>query len=349
MDEKILKLQLFAEGGGDGGAAGGESAPAGIAEPALTPAQERLARRSGALKKGSSENGMPSQQRNQPAAELLAAPPVGEPGVEEKADAEKDGGEKAGEEEKKAPSREERRKAFGQLMQGEYAEEFGEVMQRAIDEATKQIRENPKIAALQQALAEAYGMDADDLDALTEAVKNGRVKNEEYYEQLAAERGVSVKTARELDKMESDLRRANSQQQKMQQMQQEMQRAQRAAAYRAQWDAEAAALAKQYPGFDLQQVLGNEQIGDLMRRGVKLADAYRAVYFDQIMQQATAATAQQVEKGVTDRIQQRAKRPAENGTNPGGAAVTKLDVANMTRRQREELERRARRGEIITL
>lgn len=96
-------------------------------------------------------------------------------------------------------------------------------------------------------------------------------------------------------------------------------------------------------------MLANEQVADLMRRGVSLPDAYRAAYFDHIMQQATAQTAQKVEQGVAARIQQRASRPGENGTRPGGAVTTHVDVASMSRRQLEDLERRARRGEKITL
>ena len=206
-----------------------------------------------------------------------------------------------------------------------------------------------KAAALRQALSEAYGVDGEDVDGLIEAVKNGKVKDDAYYEELAQQRGVSVKTARELDKMESDLRRANDQNAKLQAAQQEAARQRRAAQIRAQWDAQAAQLKAQYPDFDLGEVLANEQVGELMRRGVSLPDAYRAAYFDHIMEQATARTAQTVEQGVTARIQQRAARPGENGTRPGGAVTTKFDISNTTRRQREELERRARRGEKIVL
>ena len=203
--------------------------------------------------------------------------------------------------------------------------------------------------ALRPALSEAYGVDGEDVDGLIEAVKNGKVKDNAYYEELAQQRGVSVKTARELDKMESDLRRANDQNAKLQAAQQEAARQRRAAQIRAQWDAQAAQLKAQYPDFDLGEVLANEQVGELMRRGVSLPDAYRAAYFNHIMEQATARTAQTVEQGVTARIQQRAARPGENGTRPGGAVTTKFDISNTTRRQREELERRARRGEKIVL
>ena len=340
MVDGKMNLQLFADG--DGGAAAGEggaeAAPA-VQEPALRPAQERLARRSGALRSKASPAEQPPQLRGQPEAEPLAAPPKGVPDAEE----EKPQEQKA----EKTP--EEKRKAFGELVRGEYSDIFNEVMQQAIIKAGEAVHADPKAAALRQALSEAYGVDGEDVDGLIEAVKNGKVKDDAYYEELAQQRGVSVKTARELDKMESDLRRANDQNAKLQAAQQEAARQRRAAQIRAQWDAQAAQLKAQYPDFDLGEVLANEQVGELMRRGVSLPDAYRAAYFNHIMEQATARTAQTVEQGVTARIQQRAARPGENGTRPGGAVTTKFDISNTTRRQREELERRARRGEKIVL
>lgn len=341
MVDGKMNLQYFAEGGGDGAAAGegGEQATPAVQEPALRPAQERLARRSGALRGKASPAEQPPQMGGQPEAEPLAAPPKGAPDAEEERP----------QEQKAEKTPEEKRKAFGELVRGEYSDIFNEVMQQAIIKAGEAVHADPKAGALRQALSEAYGVDGEDVDGLIEAVKNGKVKDEAYYEELAQQRGVSVKTARELDKMESDLRRANDQNAKLQAAQQEAARQQRAAQIRAQWDAEAAQLKAQYPDFDLGEVLANEQVGELMRRGVSLPDAYRAAYFNHIMEQATARTAQTVEQGVTARIQQRAARPGENGTRPGGAVTTKFDISNTTRRQREELERRARRGEKIVL
>ena len=338
MVDGKMNLQLFAEGGGDGAAAGegGEQATPAVQEPALRPAQERLARRSGALRSKESPAAPAQETASEPAQET-------QPQESEKPTEEKPQEQKA----EKTP--EEKRKAFGELVRGEYSDIFNEVMQQAIIKAGEAVHADPKAAALRQALSEAYGIDGEDVDGLIEAVKNGRVKDEAYYEELAQQRGVSVKTARELDKMESDLRRANDQNAKLQAAQQEAARQQRAAQIRAQWDAEAAQLKAQYPDFDLGEVLANEQVGELMRRGVSLPDAYRAAYFNHIMEQATARTAQTVEQGVTARIQQRAARPGENGTRPGGAVTTKFDISKTTRRQREDLERRARRGEKIVL
>lgn len=342
-----MNLQYFAEGGdgGAGAAEGGaaEAAAPAVQAPALRPAQERLARRSGALK-GKAAGG-----------EKLPQPPAGGSPLNEGASgsesdpAEAEKHQEPAKEPKAEKTPEERRRAFGEMVQGEYSDVFQEMMQRAIDKATENIRQNPQVARLTQALANAYGVDTDDMDGLIEAVENGRVKDEKYYEDLAQQRGVSVKTARELDKMESDLKRSNTRNAQLQAMQQEATRQQRVSQIQAQWEAQAAQLKTQYPDFELQEVLANEQVADLMRRGVSLPDAYRAAYFDHIMQQATAQTAQKVEQGVAARIQQRASRPGENGTRPGGAVTTHVDVASMSRRQLEDLERRARRGEKITL
>ena len=309
-----MNLQYFAEGGdgGAGAAEGGaaEAAAPAVQEPALRPAQERLARRSGALK-GKAAGG-----------EKLPQPPAGGSPLKEGASgsesdpAEAEKHQEPAKEPKAEKTPEERRRAFGEMVQGEYSDVFQEMMQRAIDKATENIRQNPQVARLTQALANAYGVDTDDMDGLIEAVENGRVKDEKYYEDLAQQRGVSVKTARELDKMESDLKRSNTRNAQLQAMQQEATRQQRVSQIQAQWEAQAAQLKTQYPDFELQEVLANEQVADLMRRGVSLPDAYRAAYFDHIMQQATAQTAQKVEQGVAARIQQRAGRPGENGTRP---------------------------------
>lgn len=348
-----LNLQLFAEGAAASGsaAAGGDAAGEGTAEitgPELRPAQERLAKRS---RPGRAVKAAPAPSADGGAD--AGTPQKGEPSKEEAPGEEKPETQQGQpEQEPKPPDPAEKRKAFGQLMQGEYAAEFEEALQRASEMAVQNVLDNPAVKGLMDALGEAYGIDvqsADNLAALTEAVKNGKVKNDEYYETLAAERGISVKTAREMDRMESELQRANAEKQRAEQVRQAAEHQQRAAAVRAQWEAEAARLKVKYPAFELDKVLNNPSVADMIRRGIGLEAAYRAAYFDQLMEASTARTAQQVEQGVTARIQQRAQRPAENGAHPGGAAEMKVDVAHMTAKQRAELAKRARRGERIVL
>lgn len=356
--EKMVNLQLFAEGCGDGGAAAAaasaaDAAPA-VQEPALRPAEERLARRSGVLKRSSREEGSPSQS----AKSAASSPEGGALGSEEKSELDEEAAEnqneaegKDGEEkgEGKTKSPEERRKAFGELLRGEYADLTEELMQNAVTEATRWLEASPAMKGLMQALQEKYGTDASDLVALTEAVRNGAVKDDAYYEKLAMEKGVSTRTARELDKLESQNKQLTEQQQMIRQM--ERQRAQQAriAELQAGWDREAEQLKAQYPDFNMAEVLTNPEVEKMMRSGVSMTNAYRSAYFDHILKQQQAATAQQVEQGVVNRMQQRNARPGENGTRPGSAVQTKIDVSHMSRKEMEEMEKRAMRGEVITL
>lgn len=365
-----IDLQMFADGGAAGGdgtpsqSAGADSSPNGRANasagaangegnaielPALRPAEERLARRSGVLKRSSREE--EGNQKNAP-----SQPPDGDSSPEGRADtsaeegaADQEAEGKDGEEKGKTKSPEERRKAFGELLRGEYADLTEELMQNAVTEATRRLEASPAMKGLMQALQEKYGTDANDLVALTEAVRNGAVKDDAYYEKLAMEKGVSTRTARELDKLESQNKHLTEQQQMIQQM--ERQRAQQAriAELQAGWDREAEQLKAQYPDFNMAEVLANPEVEKMMRSGVSMTNAYRSAYFDHILKQQQAATARQVEQGVVNRMQQRNARPGENGTRPGGAVQTKIDVSHMSRKEMEEMEKRVMRGEVITL
>lgn len=368
-----IDLQLFADGGtganGDGTSQspGGDSSPSrgakttgangegnAIELPALRPAEERLARRSGVLKRSSREEGSPSQS----AQSAASSPEGGALGSEEKSEldeeaeenqneAEGKDGEEKGEGKTKSP--EERRKAFGELLRGEYADLTEELMQNAVTEATRRLEASPAMKGLMQALQEKYGTDANDLVALTEAVRNGAVKDDAYYEKLAMEKGVSTRTARELDKLESQNKHLTEQQQMIQQMERQRVQQARIAELQAGWDREAEQLKAQYPDFNMAEVLANPEVEKMMRSGVSMTSAYRSAYFDHILKQQQAATAQQVEQGVVNRMQQRNARPGENGTRPGSAVQTKIDVSHMSRKEMEEMERRAMRGEVITL
>ena len=309
---KALELQLFADGGA---ASTGDAAPAadnaaeGGADPEAT---DSAAEGSG------SEDG-----------------------------ADKGEGE-AGEEAKKL-SPAERRRAFGQMMSGEYKDLADEMMQNAVQIAAQNLEASPEMRGLLEAIAEKYGTDATDLTALTDAIRNGVVKDDAYFEKIAMEKGISVKTAREMDKLETQNKRLTAQQQAAQQMQKAAAERARIAQIQARWDAEADALQAKYPDFDRGEVLANPEVEKMMRAGCSMEAAYRAAYFDRLMARQTAATAQQTEQGVLNRVQQRASRPAENGTRPGGAVQTHIDVEHMSRKDREALEKRVLRGEIITL
>lgn len=320
--DAAMELQLFAEGG-DGGSGAGETSQSAGADS--SPSRGALGRTENAA--------LDEQGSTDPKAEGSGS---------------ENGEGEAGEEAKK-PSPAERRRAFGQMMSGEYKDLADEMMQNAVQIAAQNLEASPEMRGLLEAIAEKYGTDATDLTALTDAIRNGVVKDDAYFERIAMEKGISVRTAREMDKLETQNKRLTAQQQAAQQMQKAAAERARIAQIQARWDAEADALKAKYPDFDRDEVLANPDVEKMMRAGCSMEAAYRAAYFDRLMARQTAATAQQTEQGVLNRVQQRASRPAENGTRPGGAVQTHLDVEHMSRKDREALEKRVLRGEIITL
>lgn len=314
-------LQLFAEGGDGAAAAGGDGA---------APAAEEKAVSAPAQSKGREAAAAEVDEMLSPAEEPDAGEDVAE------------GEEQDGAADKSGTDPEAHRKAFGELMRGEYNREFGEMIVQATQKAYDSIlNEQGPVGRILNALGQKYGTAPGDYEALAAAVEGGVVKDDAYYEDMAMKKGISVQLAKEMDALESENAKHRAA---------EQQRAEAAKmeAIQQEWDAAVERIRAEDPDFDIKTALADPDFAQMLKLGVKMEDAYKARYFDDIMARKTAETAKKTESGVVERIRQRGARPSENGTNPGGAAVLKTDVSKLTPQQCEELERRAMRGQIIT-
>ena len=114
-------------------------------------------------------------------------------------------------------------------------------------------------------------------------------------------------------------------------------------------EAQAAAMAADFPGFSLEQELQDPVFLQLTApgTGISVADAYYALHRQQIQ----AAAAKQAREQVVSAIQSGARRPLEAGTDSQSPSTLSFRYDNATTEQREafkkELRRAWGRGETV--
>ena len=231
---------------------------------------------------------------------------------------------------------------FDALIKGEYREEYDRRFKQGLDrrfKETETLRQQTEAAKpLMELLAGKYGVDAGDLEGLLKAAE----ADESYYEEEAAEKGLSVQQLKQFKQME----RENA---KLKAAAEERQRVERANQVQAKWAQETEALKAVYPTFDFAQEAQNERFTKLLMSGVDVRTAYEVCHSDEIISGAMQFTAQRVKEKTVNNIRARGMRPDEGGLGNHPAGDGQMDVTKLTKQQRAELAQRALRGEQITL
>ena len=296
-----LMLQLFADGGAGGTGAEGAT---GVTETAAVSQTRKATNPLANVKYGKQEE---------------AAPPPEEP---------------------KQTATPDRNAEFEKLIKGEYKDLYDARMQNAIRGRLKATEDTVNrfnaLTPTLELLAEKYGVDANDVEALNKAIE----EDESFFQDEALEKGMTVQQLKEFRKMQrenADLKRQMSDQQTKE----------RAEMLYASWVDQGEKTKTVYPSFDLKAEMENPRFVDLLRNNIDVRTAYEVLHKDEIIPAAMQFTAKTVEQKLTNKIIAGGQRPTENGMNSQGAAVVKSDVSQLSKADRQEIIRRVQRGERI--
>ena len=234
------------------------------------------------------------------------------------------------------------RKEFRELIRGKYKDVYAQETQKMIDRRYAASKDTEaRLKALEPLLrmeGRKYGKDATDVDGIIAAA----LADEANYEQRAFANGFTAEQQRQWDAMEDQNAAAEA-------IRREAEMEQKARETGQRWEAEAAALSKEFADFDFaDQFENNEKFRDLLLKGVDMKAAYQATNFDKLMQSAVAYSATQSAKNVTESIRAKGARPVENGASSSNAGIiTRSDPSTLTLDEIREIAKRARQGEKI--
>ena len=164
----LFNLQLFAEGGGDGGT-GAEGATGASATAAVS---QTKGVKSNPL--ADVQYGIQPKEETSPAAKVVENPT------------------------------EDRNAKFEALIKGEYKDLYdarvSDTVQKRLKGSKETVERYEALAPTIEALAKKYGVDPSDIKALNKAIE----EDDSYYEEEALEKGITVEQLKEIRKMEKE-------------------------------------------------------------------------------------------------------------------------------------------------
>lgn len=325
MQSRFWRLQIFADGGGDGASSGGE----GAAAPGVTPADAGQENKGQTVRDRLRAMGVPDDMLKNRAYDAPAA----------------EGTPKAKQEQAAAAGQNQNDQANGQEQQKQEKtytkDEVENIVRRRSAKNAAKVEAMESLSPALEFLAKQYGLDPENMDykELNNCVLND--ENNAYYQQRALDEGVSVDTARKLVRAEMLF---DAQQREAQQSEQQRQIREHLAGLYQQGEA----MAQKYPGFDIEAELQNDTFARLTApgSGLSVEDAYFAVHRNELL----AAARQHAAQNISQSIAAGAARPNETGSKKAGAVPDRdpRSIKNMPKDRMEEFVRRARAGEKIT-
>lgn len=332
-DTKWLNLQLFA-GEGTGGE-GGEGAASG--DNASVAAEQRLR-----------ELGVPEDKIRKRANKATVKAPDTTAKVEKLSDNTQQPSEQgaaANTLTEETTTETPKRMSWDEIMADpEYNKQMQSVVQSRLRTAKDAEGNLAKLTPALELLARRHNLDPAnmDYDALAKAIND----DDSYYEEKALEMGVSVETAKKIDRQERDAAREKAENERT--LQEEKFRQ-----HFIKLEQQGEAMKRIFPNFDLRTELQNPAFARMTSPnvGISVEDAYYAVHRNEIQTAAMQVTAQKTAQKISNAIQSGSRRPDELGTSSQAPSATTFDYRNAAKDQREALKKRIRdaaaRGEKL--
>ena len=293
-------LQLFADGGAEGNAAGIEAgATEGVAAP-----------QSGDLPVKFLDEG--TQAEEVPAAEEQKATEAPDLDAEFDALIKKDG-------------------KFADI----YKKRVEKVVKGRLKDSKEQAETLQKSQRVMQKLAQVYGVDPADFEAVEKAIDS----DDNLYTQAAMDADMSVEAYKELMRTKAE----NAVYKKAQEEQLRQERIDET--YR-KWISDSEEVKKVYPNFDLETELQNPVFNGLLRNGFPVQNAYESAHIQELMTSAMQAGVSVAERKIANNVAANQARPEENAGSRNSTATVKRDVASLTPEELDEIDRMSRKRRI---
>lgn len=293
-------LQLFADGGAEGNAAGIE---AGATEGGAAP-------QSGDLPVKFLDEG--AQAEKVPAAEEQKAAEAPDLDAEFDALIKKDG-------------------KFADI----YKKRVEKVVKGRLKDSKEQAETLQKSQRVMQKLAQVYGVDPADFEAVEKAIDS----DDNLYTQAAMDADMSVEAYKELMRTKAE----NAVYKKAEEEQLRQERIDET--YR-KWLSDSEEVKKVYPNFDLEAELQNPVFNGLLRNGFPVQNAYESAHIQELMTSAMQAGVSVAERKIANNVAANQARPEENAGSRNSTATVKRDVASLTPEELDEIDRMSRKRRI---
>lgn len=245
-----------------------------------------------------------------------------------------------------------RRKAYRELVEGEFKDLYQEDTQNIVKQRFKENRDLRETSAKQKAvldiLAQRYGIEDGDPVKIQEAID----KDNGLWADMAAEAGFDdVAKYRDYMKLQAETKNLREAEKARREAEEKAQKAAHEQRYvqeqMSKWTKEGEALKAKYPNFDISADLQDKSFVGMLRLGVPMEVAYHAMHHSEIVSNAVSTAKAETEKNVVDNIRARGSRPLENGTQSQSSFTVRDDPHSLTKAERAEIARRAGRGEVI--